>query len=182
MEEEFKVINIEKYKSDVKYDYVLNNVIKILTVGTMICARHIALDNLTTKTIAIELFTVLGGFLVNYETFKETIKKQIAIEKYETNEYLKKEDSSFDYLDNLEDMIYSKTFNLSIQSVIHFLVLALAVFGNALLVGVLQDLVLGIGALAISNLIECYVNKKYLGKRADELEDRMKLVRDKNRR
>lgn len=60
MEEEFRVINIEKYKRDVKQDKVLNNVIKVLTVGLMICGNHIMVDDVNAKTIAIELFTFLA--------------------------------------------------------------------------------------------------------------------------
>ena len=173
MEEEFKVINIEKYKRDVKQDKVLNNVIKVLTVGLMICGNHI---------MAIELFTIFGGYLVNYEVFKETIKRKIMIEKYETEENIKSFDYPEDYIDEVQDKIYSKTFNLSVKSAIHFLILALAVFGNTLLVGPMQDLVLAIGALATTNIIEGYVDKKYLFKRADELDDEVKLIREKKRR
>ena len=82
----------------------------------------------------------------------------------------------------MQDKIYSKTFNLLVKSAIHFLVLALAVFGNALLVGPMQDLVLAIGGLATTNIIEGYVDKKYLFKRADELDDKVKLIREKKGR
>lgn len=182
MEEEFKVINIEKYKRDVKQDKVLNNVIKVLTVGLMICGNHIMVDDVNAKTIAIELFTIFGGYLVNYEVFKETIKRKIIIEKYETEENIKNLDYPEDYIDEVQDRIYSKTFNLSVKSAIHFLVLALAVFGNTLLVGPMQDLVLAIGGLATTNIIEGYVDKKYLFKRADELDDEVKLIREKKGR
>lgn len=182
MEEEFRVINIEKYKRDVKQDKVLNNVIKVLTVGLMICCNHIMVDDVNAKTIAIELFAIFGGYFVNYEVFKETIKRKIMIEKYETEENIKNLDYPEDYIDEVQDKIYSKTFNLSVKSAIHFLVLALAVFGNALLVGPMQDLVLAIGGLATTNIIEGYVDKKYLFKRADELDDEVKLIREKKGR
>ena len=46
----------------------------------------------------------------------------------------------------------------------------------------MQDLVLAIGALATTNIIEGYVDKKYLFKRADELDDEVKLIREKKGR